>query len=542
MTIAIDDISSADVDALLAECEAEEARRAYVSLSAFVRQSWTVLEPTAQLVWNWHMEAICEHVQAALNDWILAQATGTTPKMQNLLINVPPGSAKSRIVSVCAPAWMWLRFPSWRAIFISANPRVALRDSVFCRELITSDWYQRTFRPEWEFAEDQNAKGNYRNNAGGARMAIGVGSKLTGERGDAIIVDDPHDADEVKSDTIRQGVLDWWDQTASNRVNDLRCSLRIGICQRLHDHDWSGHVLESGEWEHLSIAAEYVPGRGKLKPTPGNSERKLVWVDEPTAIGWKDPRSEEGALMCPTRLPMKVLASERERLGSSGYSAQYQQDPMAADGNEFKRSWFQYYDEEPDHYVLHDKKRGMRRVSKSQCRKRFGTADFAFSTKEHADYTVFGIWDVTPENALILVGIVRGRFEDPDAEKELEATFSRYRPAYIAIEDKQNGSTILQRVARHNRIRTRALKADTDKKTRASAAIIDMENGLFFFPSRAEWLADYEAELLKFPNGKHDDQVDVTSYAAIEKTHFIRNVVDYGTVTSVGTPAMAGAA
>lgn len=539
MNTEIEQLPTDEVMAIIAEVAAEYGRRAYESLAVFVRESWLVLEPTTKLVWNWHLDAICEHVQAALEGWMENQRTGAKPPVQNLLINVPPGSMKSRIVSVCAFAWMWLHWPSWRAIFISSNPRVALRDAVYCRELITSDWYQKTFSPKWDFAEDQNAKGNYRNDAGGERKAIGVGSKLTGERGDALIIDDPHDANEVQSDVIRQGVLDWYDQTACNRVNDLNTSLRIGIGQRLHDADWSGHVLASGEWEHLCIPMEYVPGHAKLFPKMDNGEKKLIWLDVPTFIGWHDPRKEEKQLMCPVRFPKITVDSERTRLGSAGYSAQHQQDPMAAEGNEFKKEWFQHYQSEPEYYVLHSRKHGVKRLLKSKCVKRFSTVDTAFSSKETADYTVIATWDVTPENELILVDITRGHFEDPDAEREIEKVYVKLRPQYMAIEDKQNGATILQRMAKHNRVRTRALKADTDKKTRASLAIVDCENGLFYFPAVAPWLVDYEMELLKFPNGAHDDQVDVTAYAAIEKGQALSRINAWGEVSSAHQLAAA---
>ena len=207
-------------------------------LSWFVRESWPILEPTTRLVWNWHMEAVCDHIQAMLEGWIKSQRTGVPYDVRNLMVTVPPGSAKSRILSVCAVAWMWGHFPSWRVICFSSNPRVSIRDSMFCREIIESNWYKSVFKPDWKMAEDQNAKGNYRNTAGGSRVAIGVGAKLLGERGDALFVDDPHGSyADVQSDLIRVGTVDWWDQIACNRLNDMRLGLRVGIMQRLHEDD-----------------------------------------------------------------------------------------------------------------------------------------------------------------------------------------------------------------------------------------------------------------------------------------------------------------
>jgi predicted phage terminase large subunit-like protein len=491
------------------------------SFAHFVRASWHVLEPAAKLQWNWHLDAICNHVQAALEGWIAAQATGATPELQNLLINVPPGTAKSRVISVCANAWMWLRIPSWRVLCISANPRVAMRDAVYCRDLILSEWYQNTFKPDWELAEDQNAKGHFRTTEGGFRLSIGVGARITGDRADALIVDDPHDADEVESDVKRQGVLDWWDQAASNRVNDLRNSLRIGVMQRFKENDWSGHVLDQGDWEHLCIPQEFEPGKAKLKLVEFKAGpdkepvKKLKWVDEPTVIGWKDPRKAKGELMFPARFTPAVLAKERRRL-RAGYAGQHQQDPMASEGVKFKRKWFRYFADAGSHWVLNLPNGSTRRVLKSLCW-RFGSCDTAMSEKTDADYTVLGEHAVTPEGDLLVFNVTRDQMEDPEAERTIRNVLIKKTVSFVAVEKKANGTAIVQRMVREGWA-VRGVEAEGDKVSRSSTARIDMENGKIYFLQDAPWLLDLEKELLLFPNGAHDDQVDMLSYAAIQKS------------------------
>ncbi|HYW18495.1 MAG TPA: LAGLIDADG family homing endonuclease, partial [Nodularia sp. (in: cyanobacteria)] len=207
-----------------------------LSLAEFVRESWQVLEPSTDLLWNWHIDVMCWHIQETLLDWFKhKQNPHYVQRIQNLLINVPPGSLKSRCLSVCTPAWMWTICPSWRAIFLSSNPRVALRDSVYCRDVIESDWYQKRFSPDWKLRVDNNSKSSFWNTKGGVRSAFGFNSRITGDRGDFIAWDDPHDAQEVNSELIRQGVIDRWDSAIRNRVNDLKSSVRIGIMQRLHE-------------------------------------------------------------------------------------------------------------------------------------------------------------------------------------------------------------------------------------------------------------------------------------------------------------------
>ena len=94
------------------------------------------------MIWNWHLDAICDHVQA-----LIERKFGG---LQNLVINVPPGSAKSTIVSVCTIPWIWLKNPSWRGIFASGAEAVTMRDCMKCRDILMSDWYQDTFRPNVE--------------------------------------------------------------------------------------------------------------------------------------------------------------------------------------------------------------------------------------------------------------------------------------------------------------------------------------------------------------------------------------------------------
>ncbi len=204
--------------------QAELARR---NLADFFRHSWAILEPATPLIWNWHLQAICDHVQALLE--------GRIPQ-RNLIINVPPGSSKSRIVSVCTTAWVWIDRPEWRGIFTSANPRNVIRDSTYCRQLIESNWYQEWFRPKWRFARDQNAKGLYRNTAGGFRQAMGGSAN-------GLFMDDMIDAADAESKAARDAFVVWYDQAFANRVSDMTSSTRCIIAQRLHEVDPVGHAV-----------------------------------------------------------------------------------------------------------------------------------------------------------------------------------------------------------------------------------------------------------------------------------------------------------
>src|ERR1700688_905284 len=125
------------------QVEAELARR---SLREFIRQAWHVVEPARALIPAWHMDAIAEHLQAV-----------SEGRIKNLLINVPPGHAKSLIVSVLWPAWQWIRSEQgarWRVLVASYNAGLAIRDSLRCRSLLESQLYRETFRPSWKLSDD----------------------------------------------------------------------------------------------------------------------------------------------------------------------------------------------------------------------------------------------------------------------------------------------------------------------------------------------------------------------------------------------------
>ena len=462
---------------------AEKLRR---SLEEFVRQAWHVVEPGTSLAWNWHIKAICLHLEAV-----------TAGRIRRLIINVPPGHMKSLIVSVFWPAWEWTHRPQIRSLFSSYALELATRDSVRCRDLLASDWYRETFRPSWRFKSDQNIKSSFENDATGFRIALSVGSKATGFRGDKVVVDDPLNAKDQYSDLVREECLRWWDGVMSSRLNDPRTGARVIIMQRLHEHDLSGHMLARGGYEHLCLPSEYEPERAAV-----------------TSIGWSDPRLEPGQLLFPELFPAAVLAEAKKDLGSSGYAGQHQQRPSPADGGIFKQRWFRYWSSEQDgeHYRLHADT--PRLVRASDCR-RFGVMDLAFSTRSTSDYTVIQAWAVTPERDLVLLDCFRERIEGPKLLPALERMVNRHDLAFVGIEDVQGQSLLIQ-AARRAGLVVKSLRPDRDKVTRAIPAAIRMEAEQVFFLRHAPWLIDLEHELLTFPNSAHDDLVDCLAYATGE--------------------------
>ena len=452
-------------------------------MAAFVRASWAVLEPSTPLVWNWHIEVVCDHVQALLE--------GRIPK-RNLLINVPPGTMKSRIVSVCAPAWWWIRFPEYRFIFASANPRVATRDSMLCRQLIESAWYRGTFRPRWRLAADQNAKTLYKTTVGGVRQAISVNAKVTGDRADVLFGDDLLDAADAESDVAREAVIEWLDMAFLNRLNSLTDGKRCVIGQRLHANDPYGHLLASGEWEHLAIRQEYEPG---------TAEGPAV----PTAIGFVDPRRTEGELLDPVRFPASVLAVEKRRLGSAGYAGQHQQRPSAREGTMFKRQFWGSYKATrdgvamtvPDLTALY----GLTRI--------IVAADTAMTAKTTADFTAIVVLGVTASRYFVL-DLWMDRVEAPEAKRAIATMAAKWNPQAVVIEGggSHSGKIICQELRRESRLPIVEVSALTDKIVAANAVLPIVEAGAVSVPDDLGWTGGFVDRMAMFPRGDHDDDTD----------------------------------
>ena len=481
----------------LSSVRAELMRR---SLYRFLEGAWHVLEPSVPLTPGWHLEFVAAHLQA-----LVTREPGSALPT-NLCINIPPGTMKSMLTSVFLPAWVWLTRPSWRAIFASANPRVSLRDSMRCRDLLESQWYRETFDIKWSLADDQNAKSAYKNTGGGSRLAIGVGAKITGDRADALFIDDPHDAAEVYSKTQRESVLYWYDNAFANRVNSPSDSTRCLIMQRLHEEDLTAHVLKQG-WAHICLPMEYETPRDGVEAKPK------------TFLGRVDPREREGELLMPARFPSEVVNAEKIRLGSAGTAGQLQQRPVAAVGNKFLREWWRFYSPTGA--------QGRRFEGASQVPPQvmnpaaahfdevLGSVDAAFKGTETSDFVVGVVVGVIGAQRFILARY-RGRMglgKTLDMIRQMRRDWPNTHR--ILVEDKANGSAIVE-VLQSEITGVIAVQPEGGKEARAAALEPEVEAGNWLLPDGAEWLGEWADEFASFPLGAHDDQVDACSQACIK--------------------------
>lgn len=461
---------------------AEKARR---SFSLFVKEAWPELEPGTPLVWNWHIDALCVHLQALY-----------TREITRLVIGIAPGHAKSTIVSQVFPVWCWLNDPYSRWLCASHSLDLAIRDNRYRRRLIESEWFKQRYEHIFQFAPDQRVKSYYENDKKGYHMAVAVRGSGTGKRASHLLIDDANNAMAGKADLA--ATVEWFGKTWLSRINDQETGPMVVVGQRLDSRDLIGHILELGGWEHLCLPEEFEPARRCI-----------------TSIGWTDPRTEEGELLWPEKFPRRVLDKLKHDLGSMDYAAQYQQQPVPSTGGQFKKEWLRYAHELPDVYVLQTST-GNRSILKNACW-RFGTLDLAISSKQTADYTVFGIWDVTPSNDLILVDLIRARLDNPEQLKHLRLLHQRYRPDYFRVERVGYQLALIQQALAEG-IPCKEYMPVRDKVSRASAAAVWMENEKCFLIETLVERPAIESELLLFPRAAHDDIVDNFSMAAEEVT------------------------
>jgi predicted phage terminase large subunit-like protein len=376
---------------------------------------------------------------------------------------------------------------------------LAGRDSQRCRDLIDSPWYQEKFGDSFSWLSDQNAKHRYENNFHGYRIATSVEGSATGEGGDIIIVDDPHNIKEGESENVRNGTLQWWDRVMTSRLNDQQTGAMIIIGQRVHENDLIGHLIETGDWDYLCLPAEY------------ESSKKTY-----TSIGWEDPRTTDGEVLWPEKFPKSVLAYLKLTL-QLHYFAQYQQRPTSEEGSILKAGMFLSYTrtkhqqggELYDAYNLHTLA-GDRLVLDSQCRT-VVTSDFAVAKTQAADFTCFLVWKVTDRYEFLLTDIVHDKMEAPESEALLETLArSQIRLWTVIVEDVAYQKSIIQRLRRKG-VPVTTFKPMVDKVARTQSIAVYFAAGNFFFDDRIASYADYKKETTGFPNATNDDYVDATT-------------------------------
>lgn len=429
-------------------------------LSAFIHKTFNTINQGVKYNHNWHIDLIAEYLKEIANG-----------NLKRLIINIPPRSLKSVCVSVAFPAWLLGNKPHSRIIVASYSEMLSLKHSTDCRLVVSSKWFKNIF-PEFELNQKQNEKHKFATTKNGYRFATSVGGSLTGEGGDVLIVDDPHNPQQVMSEKYRTKTLEWFSNTFVSRLNDKKNGVIIVVMQRLHPNDLSGFLLENSEWELLSI--------------PAIEEKDTIY-----SIGNFVKHRKKGEFLHPSREGDKEIERIKNDMGSYVFSAQYQQKPIIEGGGMVKSKWLKRYT----------------KVIPSQI---FLSFDTALKAGLKNDPTVCTVWGVL-ENKIYLLEVYRDWLEYPELKKKTIELIKKWNPDGVLIEDKASGQSLLQDLKKEIKIPLIGIKVSRDKITRLAAVTPYFESGMVYIPSEANWLADYEMELYSFPMAEHDDQVDSTS-------------------------------
>ena len=466
-------------------------RKCRGTFRSFVRFMWPVLNPGQDITWNWHMNIMCDELEAITRVTIFGD-DAPDEWSGRLAFNVPPGSTKSTIVSIFWPCWEWLHAPHLRYICASFEEGLSTKLNVKRRAVIASELYQ-WLRPPFGLQVGQREKRLFANDQWGSMRAVSTRGGVTGDHSDRLIIDDPLDPDAAFGPEVDLS-NQWHDETASTRFTDPSRAVEILVQQRICGGDMTDHVMDQGGWRLVVFQAEFDPNFEANHPD--------------------DPRSEPGDLFFPRRFPADLIERQKRVLGSMAYAAQYQQTPVSGEGNIFDRTWWGAWTELPE-------------VTREA--KWVGVWDTAYEAGEQHDYTVCQVW-VAIAGRAYLVDQQHKKMDFVEMER-VGLLMARRWPQVNAwiVEQRALGQALIDRL-RLAGLRVFASKSQSTKAQRAQSVAPLIEEGRAYLPSAealppecmietaTPWTAHRQGagiiqECSEFPRGKHDDRVDALAMA-----------------------------
>ncbi|MCJ2011887.1 phage terminase large subunit [Methylobacterium sp. J-076] len=435
----------------------------------FYERCFATLEPGTPFIDNWHLHAVAE----ALRRVEVGEA-------RRLIINVPPRSGKSLLVTVAFTAWLLGRNPRLRIICTSYSADLAQTHAAAFRAIVTSAWFRATF-PAFTIKRGGDRKLETITTERGYRYAVSIAGPVLGRGADLIIGDDAMSPDAVFSEAVRRRQINLWNTAHRTRLNDKRRGAIVLVSQRLHEDDLIGQVRRTGDWDELVLPA--------IAP---EAARYRIGADEDDVY-----YRTEGEVLDPAREPREVLDEMLAAVGSMTFAAMYLQDPVPPDGNVIRREWLRYSERDFNdpafvYFVA--------------------SWDPASTLDATSSYSVGQLWGWDGENYYLL-DQVRGRWEVPDLRRKILECTRSWRPDESLIEDTELGRSLQQDLRRTSSMTMHLRRPRYDKRARLLAQSARFEAGQVVIAEGEPWTHGYVGELLAFPFGRSDDQVDATSQA-----------------------------
>lgn len=447
---------------------------------------------------GWVHREICDVLDQFLDD-VKAK------RSPRLIITMPPRSGKSELVSRRFPAYVFGRYPDCQVIATSYSADLSQRFNRDVQRIIDDEKYREVF-PETTLNGSRvkvDSRGSYIRTSDlfeivghtGAYRSCGVGGGITGQGADILIIDDPiKDRAEANSATVRQSIWDWYTSTAYTRLSPGGGV--IVMATRWHVDDLIGRLtknMKTGDGDDFKI------------------------INYPAIAEHDEPHRKEGEALHPERYDVNQLLKIKTTIGSRDWNALYQQHPIIEGGGLLRTEWFKRFESLPN------------------LKYRIIASDTALKTKEHNDYSVFGVAGVGEDGNLYILDILRGKWESPELikrakdfwrkHKALDSALGKLRSFYV--EDKASGTGLIQTIKRgEESIPIIPVERTIDKLTRYQDVFPLIEAGRVFLPSSAPWVNDFLTECeqlqadMKHP---HDDQIDVLAdliNQTIQSTNF----------------------
>jgi predicted phage terminase large subunit-like protein len=477
----------------------------------YFKAAWEVVEPITPFIDGWHIDAMCEYLQAVQQDQI-----------RRLVINIPPREGKSLAATVLFPTWCWQRDKATsKWLFFSYSIKLSIRDSINRRQVFQSPWYKSRFGSKVVLSPDSQRQDSFSSTQKGHMMITSLESG-TGHGSDYILIDDPLSAAQGMSEADRERAIRFVRQTLFSRFNDKQKGKMVVIMQRLHEADVTGDLLKDGGWTHLKL------------PAISEGRQKVYFP-----LSGKEFTREDGDLLDPVRLSKPVLDRLKIEQGPYAFAGQFQQSPSPPEGGILKRQWWRFYVKPEDlgksdvAVKLEDNVMVLPEGWNALGSKYFDMVaqswDFTFKDKKDSDFVCGGVIGKKGAQKFLL-DVSWDRMDFVATKKAVKALREKWPQSHsIWYEDKANGP---------------AIKSDLDveisglipvepqgsKEARYYAASPDIAAGNVFLPhpSTCPWVMRFIDECAGAGvGGAHDDAADMIAQAINKMRDFYFGLIDY---------------
>jgi len=393
-----------------------------------------------------------------------------------LLITMPPRHLKSVSASVALPAWLIGRNPGLKVMVASYGEELAREHALSFHRVVTSAWYRGLFPQICVHPRSERVL-ELRTTAGGVRKAVSLGGATTGFGADLIVIDDLMKAQDAGSEARRESVSTYYREALLSRLNAPKEGSIIAVQQRLHEDDLPALLMASGTYARLNLPAiAEAPQRVPLY-------NGRIWT------------RQQGDVLDPARIPLSSLEAIRSEMGSAGFTAQYQQNPVPPDGALVRIERLNLNDALPARNEVHWLVQSW---------------DTAIKDSPSADFSVCSTWGWR-DGVWYLMDLRRERLDYPDLKAMVSHQLRSWRADKVLIEDSGNGHALWSQLKTEGVHNIVLPKPRGSKVERLTGQLDMLQSSQVGIPTQTSWWEALARELRGFPNVRYDDQVDSIS-------------------------------